>query len=87
MVTASTRGPPAGCAASANVDGGLRTLGRVNRTERNGVRDTHMTTPSEVDERRLPPPRVEPDWAWGHIAIARGEALPSFEPIEDLIDA
>jgi hypothetical protein len=46
-----------------------------------------MTTNPDTDEHRLPPPRLEPDWALGPIAVAMGEALPSFEPIEDLIDA
>ncbi len=32
-----------------------------------------------IDERLSPP--QEPDWAWGPIAVALGEALPGFEPL------
>lgn len=42
-------------------------------------------TPPPLPPRRTAPPRQEPDWALGPIAIAEGRALPSFAAIEDVM--
>lgn len=46
-----------------------------------------MTDHREQPTRSTSPARQEPDWARGPIAVAMGEALPSFQPIEELVDA